>query len=335
MIKKSNIIKDLNLNKLRKALKEVDKATKPQLAQLTGLSVVTINSLVNTLITIGEIVEAEVVSSEGGRPALSYHYNSEYRLALAIYMLEEQGVDKAFYRVINLRGEVINSSEQRLVDVQINSFDRCIEESLIRYPNIQAICFGVPGEEIEHRLIIIDYEGLRNQSLSEYISRKFQKKVCVENDINAAVMGYAHRSGTTGGECIVGLYFPGKYPPGGGIYFNNQIYKGRNGLAGEIKYLPFGIDWDTFNYDPLVYEDVIIRIIQAFQCMYNPDEIVLYGEMVNQRINQLVQERCASMVEKLLLAKLHKSEQLNRDFEVGICQIALEMINTEKDLERI
>ncbi|WP_226002860.1 hypothetical protein [Paenibacillus sp. BJ-4] len=41
----TNLIKEINLNLVRKVLKQVDMATKPQLAALTDLSVVTINTL--------------------------------------------------------------------------------------------------------------------------------------------------------------------------------------------------------------------------------------------------------------------------------------------------
>ena len=56
MNKNINLIKAGNLNILRRAFKEKRVATKPQLSELTGLSVVTINSLVNVLLNNGEII---------------------------------------------------------------------------------------------------------------------------------------------------------------------------------------------------------------------------------------------------------------------------------------
>ena len=44
-------------------------------------------------------------------------------------------------------------------------------------------------------------------------------------------------------ESIVGIYMPSKYPPGSSICLNGKILKGKNNLAGEIKYLPCDIDW--------------------------------------------------------------------------------------------
>lgn len=331
MRKKVNLIKDINLNKVRSALKEVGTATKPQLAEITGLSVVTVNSLVNTLIDIGEILPDEILNSEGGRPAASFRYNSEFRLALMIYMHEYRGQDTAFYCVVNLRGEVIERDKHILSDVYVQSFDSHIEKLLGKFSQIKAICFGIPGDEVNQKLIISDYQKMREQSLSGYISEKFHLPVLVENDINAAIMGYCHQNKIRSDQCVIGLYFPEKYPPGAGIYLNGNIYKGKNGLAGEIKYLPFGIDWESFDYNPKEVEDFMIKTIQAFLCMYNPDRIVLYREKISHAISKIIQEGYLSPVEKIMLPEIMTSMDLNTDFEAGIKQIALKMIDTKQD----
>ena len=52
----ANLVKEINLNKLRNAFKLKKTASKPQLAELTELSVVTINSLVKILVENGEVI---------------------------------------------------------------------------------------------------------------------------------------------------------------------------------------------------------------------------------------------------------------------------------------
>jgi hypothetical protein len=331
MSKKVNLIKEVNLNKVRSALKVAGTATKPQLAEITGLSVVTVNSLVNTLIDTGEILPDVILNSEGGRPAASFSYNSNFRTVLAIYMHEYRGQDTAFYCIINLRGEVVDRIEHILKDVYVESFDSNIEKLLNKFPQIKAICFGIPGEEVNKRLVISDYENMREQSLSGHIGEKFHLPVFVENDINAAVLGYCYKNNIQGDKCVIGLYFPDKYPPGAGIFLNGNIYKGRNGLAGEIKYLPLGITWELFDYKPAQVEDVMIKTIQAFMCMYNPDMIVLYGENISNAISNIIHEKCLSPVERIMLPEIITATDLNSDFEAGIKQIALNMINTELD----
>lgn len=330
MGKKVNLIKETNLNKVRSALKEAYTATKPQLAELTGLSVVTINSLVNSLLDTGEVLPDTILTSDGGRPAASFRYNSEFRMALVIYMHEYQGRDTAFYRVVNLRGEVVERARQHLSDVDVESFDNHIEKLLGKFPQIRVICFGIPGGEVNQKLVISDYEKMRGKSLSGYVGEKFNLPVLVENDINSAVMGYCYQNEIPGDQCVIGIYVPDKYPPGAGIYLHGDVYKGRNGLAGEIAWLPFGMDWASLDYIPAEIENFIIKAIRAFSCMYNPDRIVLYGERFNQATLNMIREQYQSPVEKMMLPEIILSTELNADFEAGIKQMALKIIDTEQ-----
>lgn len=330
MVKKINLIKDMNLNKLRNALKEIGKATKPQLAEKTGLSVVTVNSLVNTLIDQGEIIPDVTLDSEGGRPAASFRFNSNFRLALVIYMHEYMGKDTAFYCVVNLRGEVIERSEQILNNPYVEDFDEKIEDYINKFPNIKAICFGIPGAEVNQKVMVSCYDNMLEKSLSGHIKDKFHLPVIVENDINAAVLGFSYQNKIEDSQCVIGLYFPDKYPPGAGIYLYGDIYRGRSNLAGEIKYLPLGVDWETFDFNLSDTVNIIIKTIQVFMCTLNPDKIILYGENDGQAIQSLIYEKAASKVEKILIPEIVISSELNTDFEYGIKKVALKMIDTEQ-----
>lgn len=61
-------MKEINLNNVRQVMKRMETATKPQLAALTKLSVVTVNSLVKELSELGELFEDLVVPSNGADP---------------------------------------------------------------------------------------------------------------------------------------------------------------------------------------------------------------------------------------------------------------------------
>ena len=141
----TNLQKEINLNKLRNAFKLKKIASKPQLSELTGLSVVTINSLVNILVENGEVIEDVILPSNGGRPATAYRFNSEFSLVLVIYMYEQRGEDTTFICVSNLYGEILEKIERTMIKIENNSFDSLIEKMLIKYPNIKVISFGMPG----------------------------------------------------------------------------------------------------------------------------------------------------------------------------------------------
>jgi hypothetical protein len=326
--KSSGLVRELNLNTLRNTLKEIKIATKPRLAELTGLSVVTINSLARILLQNGEILEDEILQPELGRPAASYRFNEEYSLALIVYMHEKLGVDTAFFSIVNLYGEVVKKVEKKIENVNIDSFDSILTELLLEYQKIKIICFGMPGVEVDGKLLISDYHKLLGTSFTTIISDKFQIPVIFENDINAATVGYCSNHGITNEQCVIGIYIPVKYPLGAGIYLNGNIYKGRNGLAGEIKYLPLNVDWDNFDYNYTGLEEIIIKTVMSFLCMYNPDIIVIYGEKIDESIIEKIKQRCKTKIQEIMLSEIVISKEINKDFEMGILQLALQKLQS-------
>lgn len=328
----TNLQKEINLNKLRNAFKLKKIASKPQLAEQTGLSVVTINSLVSILVENGEVIEDVIMPSNGGRPATAYRFNNEFSLALVIYMYEQNSQDTVFISVSDLYGEIVDKIEKKMSEIKKDSFDSFIEKMLLKYPNIKVISFGMPGEEVDGRLLISDYKELKDQYFTTYIKEKFNLPVLFENDINAAIEGYCCSHGVTKSQCVIGIYFPSKYPPGAGIYIDGGIYKGRNGLAGEIKYLPLGVDWENFDFNKIQMKEIILKTLLAFSCMYNPEIIVLYGDEISDNIILEFKGKCSSEIEKIMIPEIIISKDLNHDFEIGIKQIALNYLEPKVKL---
>ncbi len=321
------LMKNINLNKLRQVLKEIRSATKPQLAAMTGLSVVTINSLIRILVNRGEVLETEILLSNGGRPAASFQYNGTYQLALLIYMVEKSGKDTACVRIVNLFHEVIDQIDLVMEDIVLTSFDPLIEKMLSIYPAVKVIGFGLPGVEVDGKLFLCDYKHLKEQKFSTYIRTRYGLPVIIENDINTAVAGYCYSRKITDTACIIGIYFPDKYPPGAGIFLRGQIYKGCNGFAGEVKYLPFSINWDHFDYhDGCSMQDMMLKTIRSFHCMYNPNEMILYGTAVTEELINAIKESCVTDIEKMMMPRITRSDELIRHFEIGLCELTLSLL---------
>lgn len=311
---------------IRDELKRVRTATKPLLAELTGISLVTVNSLIKDLVVSGEVLEDTVVQPQLGRPAVSYKYNSEYKLVLLIFMHEIEREDIANFIICNLYGEKIAVYKKTLNKITKESFNPTIEEILLNYTNIEVIGFGLPVVEIKGRLSISDYDDLLNIEFRSYIEDKFQKLVFIENDINAATFGFCCSNAIKKNECVVGLYFPQKYAPGAGIYRNGELVKGRDGLAGEIRYLPLNIDWEHFYYKEDTINQLIIKVIKIFMCLYNPEKIVIYRENNDYNFESKIEEICPSNIEKILIPEIIISDKLNADFENGMVHLALDQL---------
>ena len=329
-----NLIKENNLNKLRRALRKERTATKSRLAELTGISVVTIQSLLQTLMENEEVREEEIVQPQLGRPAVSYRFCECARLMLVISMMERNQKDTAVFSVINLYGEVIWEFEKSYLPVEKESFDKEIEMVFSKYPGrgtktaISVIAIGLPGIEHKGKILFSDYEKLRGMDLAGYLKEKFQVPVILENDINAAVYGYASVNGYTK-EAVVGIYMPSKYPPGAGICLEGKIVKGKRGLAGEISNLPLDIQWENFDYKKEAVDRFLIQTIRIISCLYDPAVIVLYDERrEREEIPEKAAKQMKSETERLMLPRIITKESMKDDFRNGMIRLAL-----TKDLE--
>ena len=185
-----NLIKQVNLQCVRSALLELKSATKPQLAEYTSLSVITINALIRYLKETGEVLEDSMTHPGLGRPAMSYKLNEEFWMALIIYTFEKDGQDTAFFVVRNLYGDSVESFAKSISVVLPDSFDTEIESLLKKYPAIRLIGFGLPATESGGTIISSDYASLIGYHFCEEKKRRFHLPVFLVNDIKAATVGY-------------------------------------------------------------------------------------------------------------------------------------------------
>lgn len=279
----ANLMKEINLNNVRQVMKRVETATKPQLASLTKLSVVTVNSLVKELCGLGEIFEDETVPSNGGRPALTYRYNYDHSLALVISMKEQQGTNLLSVVVVNLEDHIMEKEEYLMPVFDGASLYEIIGNFLASHPSIKVIGIGIPGQAVNGKITVSSHHELTGVHLIEEVERRFGLPVMLENDINAAISGYCAKRVLNDEHCVLGIYFPMKYPPGMGIYLDGRIVKGKNGMAGEIKFLPLDIDWYD-DLDQKTFVESLCHIIQTVNAVLAPDLIVIYQEMVDEEI---------------------------------------------------
>lgn len=326
MTNKTNLIKHKNLQTLRQAMRSKSAFTKPQLSQLTNLSVVTINALIKSLEELGEVSATSVQTSEGGRPATCYGYNLQSKLALAVFILEVDEVDTAHFKVIDLLGDVVASRSLAMPELELASFDEPIQTFIETYPNIEAICFGIPGGEVEGQMVISDYPLLRGKSLSGHIKDKFNIPVLVENDVNVAVLGYCKRMAVSVEDSVSAIYFPEKYPPGAGHFLNGSVFKGYKGLAGEIKDLPIDVDWEG-QLSEEAFQMAVVKLIQSFAYMLNPTHLVLYGRRLKPEMIQPLDQWFKGPLAQAIMPACQIETVFHTDFETGLVKLALNMID--------
>jgi hypothetical protein len=314
------VIRQVNENLVRKVLKEKDLATKRQIAEATGLSIVTVGTVLQHLMRNNEVREIGVTASNGGRPALQYKYNQDYAFALILFPVERDGSLSVHTTVVNLAGDHVHETNLEVEHIDLFSFEQIIDKSIHDFPSIQAIGFGLPGAEFEGKMIVSDYKDLLGIDLAGHFKNRYQKPITIENDVNAAVTGFANRMQFATDSSIVYLFFPERFPPGAGIYLNGQLYKGRRNFAGEVANIPLGINWFDLSllttFDLLC--DAISKLTVAVSSVLNPDSVVLYGNFLNPEHINTVMQKCEEQLPPNVLPTILLSDNFEVDYLQGM-----------------
>lgn len=321
-----NLLKEVNTNIVREKLRSLREATLQQLAAATGMSVVTVSAVIKKMLKKGEVIESGRIPSNGGRPSQLFVCNKDFSQIVIIYTHHLQGRDRASLRVYNLYDECLYEREYTIDNVCIEHFDMMLQEVLTRYPSIKAIGFSLPGEESGGKLTVIDYQNLRGLAFSRHFEEKYGLPVVLENDINAAVMGYSDHDTAT--ECLVGIYFPKKYPAGAGILVNQKLVVGQRRFAGEISYLPMGFNWNQPQKQSREeMRDMAAKMVSTFACILAPARMVLYSELFDDEDITAIRENSTHMLEGLFSPNLVLSKEFAEDCQRGLMRLTFGLLD--------
>lgn len=102
------------------------------------------------------------------------------------------------------RGERAGVIPSVLVEGGLELLTMSMEKLIAEYPKISSIAIGVPGSVDNGRIFHIPgYVDFQNFDIKGFYENHFSIPVVVENDMNAAVLGYHHYKG---GRTIPPLY---------------------------------------------------------------------------------------------------------------------------------
>jgi glucokinase len=120
-------------------------------------------------------------------------------------------------------------------------FDAMIEagkEVMHAVPDIAAIGVGVPGP-IDFKRGVVKFApnipGFTEAPVTDALSQGFGRKIELENDANAA--GLAEHAYGAGKGATSSIFITISTGIGGGIILNDRIWRGANGVAGEIGHI--------------------------------------------------------------------------------------------------
>lgn len=235
-------LRELNLSNVLKLVSRQAPLSRAQLAARSGLNKSTVSSLVEDLMDRGLIHETGINSAGAGRPATLLEINPRVGAVIAV----ELGVDFVAVALTDFCGSIlwrrnVAADPAESQAETMSEARRLIQETVevCKERNLRGLglSFSIPGTvDLEEGILIFAPNlNWHNVPLRKLFA-EFGLKVYIENDANAAAVG-EHLFGAAQNVKDFVLVFAG-VGLGGGLYLNDQLYRGVGGYAGEIGHTP-------------------------------------------------------------------------------------------------
>lgn len=326
-------VKQANIDLVRDALRDVKSATRSTISSMTGLSVATCGNILNEMLKTGEIFEAELEESKGGRPARSYRYNKNFSLFIAMAIVADMGKKILYYQVCNIFGESIAQDLLEYEYITYDTIEQLIEELIHEHNNIKAIGIGIPGvTSTEGNIISCDIPELENVPLCSKLTAKYKQQIVVENETHSVAYGfYNGLDNKTEHNCFAVLIAPEGYHLGVGTIANGEVLRGYRHLAGEVSLIPKEITREKMLAEMKVCEEKLIKAIvdaiTSIIAIINPSIVVLTGSAIKKDMVPKILNKCSEKIDQIFLPTFEYKEEDYSGYIEGVKALTMEKLD--------
>lgn len=216
-----------------------------ELSELFDKSIPSIAKAVNELIEEGFVVEQGYAPSSGGRRPLMYAINASamYVLAIAMDQLATriQLVDLLNHPVAEMEMfELKLLHNDQALDELTDKINEYLAKSGITKERIAGIGIGMPGFVNPLKGVNYSYLDSGDKTLSQYIADETGLPVYIDNDSSLIALA-EQRFGAAKAHREVMVINLG-WGIGLGMIINGELFRGRNGFAGEFSHIPLSED---------------------------------------------------------------------------------------------
>jgi predicted NBD/HSP70 family sugar kinase len=238
-----SFLRELNISTVLRNIHTNAPISRAQLAARTGLNKSTISSLVEELLEFRLIHETGINSIGTGRPSTLLEINPQAGGIIGV----ELGVDFVATALTDFVGNVLwrrtanadpAASPEMILEQTLDLVCEAITASFQTALPLFGIGVATPGMVDINQGILIFAPNLHwhDIPLRKLFSERFDLKVSIENDANAAAVA-EHLFGVAR-QCSDFIFVFAGVGIGGGLFLNGELYRGKNGFAGEIGHSP-------------------------------------------------------------------------------------------------
>ena len=243
-----SLLRAINERTLLEYLRSHQPTSRAQLARATGLSKPTVSQALAGLEDAGLVrAVGQSRSIRGGRVAILYEPDPGAGYVVGV------DVGRGWVRaaIANLAGDIVAridtpndaQSASALVVLLSNLARKVVAEAGVPWSKVVHAVIGTPGvfdEQSKRVLFSSNLPEWGRHGLVAELQAAFGLSLSLENDANLAALG--ERSFGWGSTANTFVYILIGTGVGMGIVINGALYRGARGAAGEIGFLPFGLN---------------------------------------------------------------------------------------------
>lgn len=242
------LVKKINKSIVLESVRKNAPISRADIAQSTGLNKGTVSSLVSELIIESFVYESGPGTSSGGRRPVLLHFNHQAGYAIGI----DIGVTEILSIITDLEGTIIHEQTLHLANTQFPSvmesifqlIDQCIDHMPNSPYGIIGIGIGIPGMiNNKDQILLAPNLKWKNVNIKQQLEDRYDFPIIIENEANAGA--YGEKLYGAGKDTQDLVYMSVGTGIGTGIIIDNHLFKGANGLSGEMGHISIDLNGKT------------------------------------------------------------------------------------------
>jgi predicted NBD/HSP70 family sugar kinase len=240
-VARSSTIRDINRQIILNYIREEGPISRAEIARRTALQRSTVSLIVEELIKIG-LVDEVYGESSGGRPPQLLSLRATHAIAVGV----DLGKKRTIVATTDLAGRILEKKEFPTDRDSGKTIDQIID-AIVYFINknggsIEGIGVSVPAmvESETGTVLTIPYLNWKMPNIAEKIKAITGLPVKIDNDANLAALAelwFGRPEISDVRDFILVLIENGI---GTGVVFDGQIYRGKDGIAGEFGHMTIG-----------------------------------------------------------------------------------------------
>lgn len=251
-------VRKKNVIKIIQSLVKQGGCTKNELAFYSGLSLSTIDSLLEEMLKSNLVIKVGYRESTGGRPSMGYQVNGDFSQTLCIYAYKHDKTITVIGRLYNLYSEKMKERRKDVSKLDYEVLCSFIDEML--NAQVHTICLSLPDCDID-------------------IKNRYKQRVFVKNDVYMGAIGAYIKHMQY--DSIVLL--DSKVNSRLGIVVHGHLVEGKSSIAGQNCFMPFTNHEDYKNRKSMKGRSKrLVLELQNIIGMLNPEAIVICAQSIDE-----------------------------------------------------